>query len=117
MTSKTISTSIPGYSFAASGTNLTITSTGKITGASSSSAIYGDSSQTGETVLNLGTVGGASPLYGVYLEDGATITNGSATDEVASIVGDTVGIKISGKPGTITNFGSIHADQYGIVMK
>jgi hypothetical protein len=119
MTSKTISTSIPGYSFAAGGTNLTITATGKITGSSGagSAAIYGDSSETGETVLNLGTVGGANPLYGIVLQDGATITNGSATDKVASIVADTVGIQITGKAGTITNFGSIQAGQKGIVLE
>jgi hypothetical protein len=118
MTSKTISTSIQGYSFAASGTNLTITSTGRITGSggTGSSAIYGGASRAGETILNLGTVSDAAYLYGIVLQDGATITNGSATDTVASISASQVGIKISGLAGAITNFGSIHAAQKGIVL-
>ena len=119
MTNKTISTSIQGYSFASSGTNLTVTSTGTITGSgdTGNAAIYGGSSQAGETLLNLGKVGDTNSLYGIVLQDGVTITNGSATDKTASIAADSVGIKISGKAATITNFGSIEADQKGIVLQ
>src|ERR1022692_3908482 len=118
MTSKTISTTVHGYNFAASNTNLTITATGKVTGSSAtgSSAIYGGPTRAGETILNLGTVSDAAYLYGVVLQDGATITNGSATDTVASISASQVGIKISGLAGTITNFGSIGGAQKGIVL-
>jgi hypothetical protein len=116
MTNKTISTTVHGYKFAASNTNLTITATGKITRGSTSAALYGAANRANETVLNLGTVGDTTSLYGIVMKDGATITNGSATDKTAAIVGSSIGIRIDGKPGTVTNFGSIRADSAGIKM-
>src|ERR1700679_2268133 len=108
MTSKTISTTVHGYKFAANGVDLTITATGKVTGNDNfgNAAIYGVASRTGESILNLGAVSGGSYLYGVLLMGGGSITNGSATDKTASINSVTA-IKISGHAGTVTNLGSI----------
>ena len=44
---------------------------------------------------------------GVYLRNGGTVTNGSATDTVASIAGGAFGIEITHARGTVSNFGTI----------
>jgi len=119
MTSKTISTSIHSYKFAASDTGLTITATGKVVGDSSSGvqAIYAGATRAGESILNLGTVSDAANLYGVVLKDGGTITNGSASVTTASMSGPQIGIAMSGKAGTITNFGSISSSEKRLVAR
>ena len=116
MTSKTISTTVPGFKFTANDTQLTITATGKIAGASPA-AVYAGPTRTGESILNLGKVGdSSSALYGILMKDGATITNGSATDKTAAIAGSSIGIRIDGKAGAVTNFGAISASQKAIAM-
>jgi len=112
MTNKTISTTVHGYKFAASGVALTITSTGKVTGSSSAgdAAIYGAAARTGESILNLGAVSGGSYLYGIVLDGGGSVTNGNATHKTAAISSTGTAIRVTSHAGTVTNSGSITGD-------
>jgi len=66
------------------------------------------------TVVNYGKINATYSSYEVFLEDGGTVTNGSAALPAAVIEGGE-GIYIAGNVATITNFGSILAvTQYAL---
>src|SRR5262249_35582248 len=57
------------------------------------------------TIVNSRTIVGG---FGVKLDAGGTITNGSATDGVADIEGQLFGVQLGGTiPSLVTNFGRI----------
>lgn len=57
------------------------------------------------TVTNLGSIRAGN--NGVSIRLGGTVTNGSATDKTASIIGAQRGIYIGGLPSAVKNFGTI----------
>jgi hypothetical protein len=125
MTVKTISTTYNyGYELRAPTTVLSITSTGFISG----QGLTAEGAGT-YTIVNMGTIysslhppesnignkSGASPkapsinrdgYTGIYLQGGASITNGSVTNTAATIYGESAGLIILGA-GTVANFGTI----------
>ena len=65
-------------------------------------------SGTAASVVNFGKISASSTLgSGVYLRAGGSVTNGGATDTVASIGGVEFGILIAHAPGTVVNFGTV----------
>jgi hypothetical protein len=100
---KTITSTVDGYVFATSGVSLTIASTGTVT---HGPAIYGGSTAANETITNYGDVTGGQGV-GIYLKDGGTIANGSASNGTATIYGVKDAILITGAAGTLTNFAHI----------
>ena len=73
------------------------------------------------TVKNFGTIaagGGAASVtgqYGVYLEAGGSVTNGSSTDTGASISG-VFGVRDLANAATVSNFGSIYGSVQGVSL-
>jgi O-antigen biosynthesis protein len=72
-------------------------------------AIY---AQNTATIHNQGTIGGSQ--YGIYLEDGGSITN----DSGATITGGNVGIntKEFGASTTVANSGNIYGNNFGVYL-
>jgi hypothetical protein len=65
---------------------------------------------TAASVVNFAGITATSTVgSGVYLRNGGTVTNGSATDTVASIAAGAFGIEITHARGTVSNFGTIAA--------
>ncbi len=83
-----------------------ITGTGTVTG--SSYGIAGDASAAW-SIVNDGTINGSNVAAGrgIYLNQGGSVTNGSASYAAASITGGVQGVRIVGAAGTVTNAGTI----------
>ncbi len=74
-------------------------------GASNQNGVY-IAGPSGGSVTNLGTI--KASRYGVALQTGGTVTNGSNADKTADIIGARNGIYIAGLlPAAVYNFGTI----------
>jgi hypothetical protein len=60
------------------------------------------------TLVNFGTVRGTGTASAAaVLEDGGVVTNGSASDTAAALIGTTIGVAAVSQAAVVTNFGSI----------
>lgn len=96
-------------SFAVTANNYTLTNQGKIGNISVPVALA--VSGTADTVLNTGTIIGAS--YAVTASQGLNLTNQSG----GKIDGVLVGVAVAGAPGSVTNDGRILGQDAGIYLQ
>jgi hypothetical protein len=100
MTTKTITgTYNSGYTLGAAYSELIVSHTARVYGA-------GVTVNSAATVVNYGTIQGATK-YGVDLEAGGAVTNGSASDTTALISGPVVGVLAGYDAASVTNYGTI----------
>ena len=83
---------------------LTVTTTGTIS-AAGSYAVYAPVAIVA-TIANAGSIAALNG-YAIRLEGGGSVTNGSASDPRASIIGGSYGIRFDSGYGSVTNFGTI----------
>ena len=88
-----------GYTIHAPTTVVSITSSGYVEGTGVQSQTI---TSVGYTVINQGRI--RSTQAGVYLRHGGAVTNGSASNTAASIVGTYAGVGILGAAGTVTHW-------------
>src|SRR5580693_7408330 len=98
MASTTNNGSIPSYTIGSA--DFTLTNTGTI-GTSASTAVA--ASDSGDTVVNTGTIHGAT--FGISASNGISVTNSDAGAVIFS--GGTAGVYVAGAAGTILNSASI----------